>query len=175
MRREPTLQISFTMTRTSSNLTLWLQLRSIARSTLRSSKLMPRVVSHFYTAVAPPGHEEPLTNLLIGYVRTYIILPTTVWGIAIGPLVDLGVQNPVSIQVPILIDASMDRGQGGMVGAGKNLWGNVNINDSACLLSMFGSIPFSGLPSCGFIHRPVRFHRGQSRGDGAWSLRALLW
>ncbi|KAF9469323.1 NAD-binding protein [Collybia nuda] len=68
-----------------------------------------------------------------GYVRSYIIIPSTVWGLATGPLVDLGVQNPISMQIPVLIDASVDRGQGGMVGAGKNLWGNVNIEDIADL------------------------------------------
>jgi hypothetical protein len=96
---------------------------------------MPRVRIVFFK---PPYssfltcYDKALTKLLIGYVRTYIILPSTVWGIATGPLVDLGIQNPISIQIPLLSDVSVDRGQGGMVGAGKNLWANVNVDDSAC-------------------------------------------
>jgi len=65
-----------------------------------------------------------------GYVRTYIIAPSTIYGHATGRLVDLGIQNKSSIQIPILIKASLDRGQGGMVGEGKNLWPNVHIDDS---------------------------------------------
>ncbi|KAH7928229.1 NAD(P)-binding protein [Leucogyrophana mollusca] len=68
-----------------------------------------------------------------GYVKTYIILPSTIYGIASSPLVDLGLQNPYSIQVPGLIKASLDRGQGGVVGEGKNLWPNVHIDDIASL------------------------------------------
>jgi len=64
-----------------------------------------------------------------GYVKTYIILPSTIYGQASGRLVDLGVQNKFSIQIPLLIKTSLDRGQGGMVGEGKNLWPNVHIDD----------------------------------------------
>ncbi|KAF5382083.1 hypothetical protein D9615_004318 [Tricholomella constricta] len=68
-----------------------------------------------------------------GYVKTYIILPSTIYGIASGKLVDHGIQNRYSIQIPALIDASLDRGAGGMVGEGKNLWPNVNVDDVADL------------------------------------------
>ncbi|KAG2136811.1 hypothetical protein BD769DRAFT_385148 [Suillus cothurnatus] len=64
-----------------------------------------------------------------GYVRTYIILPSTIYGIANTSLVKLGVQNPYSIQIPSLIKASIDRKQGGVVGKGLNLWPNIHIND----------------------------------------------
>ncbi|KAF8656882.1 hypothetical protein AX16_002427 [Volvariella volvacea WC 439] len=64
-----------------------------------------------------------------GYVRTYIVLPSTIYGIAKGKLVDLGIQNPHSLQIPGLIRASLDRGRAGMVGLGKNLWPNVNIEE----------------------------------------------
>ncbi|EJD06860.1 NAD-binding protein [Fomitiporia mediterranea MF3/22] len=67
------------------------------------------------------------------YVRTYIILPCTIYGIAKNGLTEAGIQNPHSIQVPALIRASIDRGQGGMVGLGKNKWPNVHIDDVADL------------------------------------------
>jgi hypothetical protein len=68
--------------------------------------------------------------LLIGYVKSYIILPSTIYGLATGKLVDIGVQNRHSVQIPFLINASLARGQAGMVGEGKNVWPNVNIEES---------------------------------------------
>ncbi len=68
-------------------------------------------------------------NSLPGYVKTYIVCPSTIYGIVSNPLVDAGIQNPHSIQVPQIIRASIDRGQGGMVGLGKNLWPNVLVDD----------------------------------------------
>ncbi|KAF8199609.1 hypothetical protein BJ912DRAFT_1139672 [Pholiota molesta] len=76
-----------------------------------------------------------------GYLKSYIILPSTIYGIAKGVLVEKGIQNPHSIQVPALITASLDRGRGGMVGAGKNLWPDVDIEDVADLyLVLFDAI-----------------------------------
>lgn len=66
---------------------------------------------------------------LSGYIDSYIIVPSTIWGLAEGPLVDAEIMNPRSIQIPALINASLDRGHAGMVGAGKNIWPNVNINE----------------------------------------------
>lgn len=57
------------------------------------------------------------------------MFPSLIYGIATGKLVELGLQNPYSIQIPALIDASLARGQGGMVGEGKNIWVNVHIED----------------------------------------------
>ncbi|EJD06861.1 NAD-binding protein [Fomitiporia mediterranea MF3/22] len=68
-----------------------------------------------------------------GYVRTYIILPSEIYGIAKNGLTEAGIQNPHSIQAPALIRASIDRGQGGMVGLGKNKWPDVHIDDVADL------------------------------------------
>ncbi|KAH8117907.1 hypothetical protein DFH11DRAFT_1571372 [Phellopilus nigrolimitatus] len=68
-----------------------------------------------------------------GYAKTYIILPSTIYAVAKNGLTDAGIQNPHSIQVPLLIRASLDRGQGGMVGLGKNKWPNVHIDDVADL------------------------------------------
>ena len=70
-----------------------------------------------------------LLFLISGYARTYIILPSTIYGIEKNGLTEAGIQNPHSIQVPTLIRASLDRGQGGVVGLGKNKWPNVHIDD----------------------------------------------
>ncbi|KAJ7136659.1 NAD-binding protein [Mycena epipterygia] len=68
-----------------------------------------------------------------GYLKSYIILPSTIYGIARGRLVEMGIQNRHSIQIPALINAALDRGQAGMVGEGKNLWPNVEIHELADL------------------------------------------
>ncbi|KAF9565249.1 NAD(P)-binding protein [Agrocybe pediades] len=76
-----------------------------------------------------------------GYLKSYIVLPSTIWGIATGVLVEKGIQNPHSLQVPLLIRASLDRGRGGMVGTGKNIWPDVNIEEVADLyIVLFNSI-----------------------------------
>ena len=76
----------------------------------------------------------------LGYARTYIVFPSTVYGIAKNGFTEAGLQNPVSIQVPYLIRAGLDRGQGGVVGLGKNRWPNVHIDDQADLyIAVFNS------------------------------------
>ncbi|KAF6748043.1 hypothetical protein DFP72DRAFT_971947 [Ephemerocybe angulata] len=66
-----------------------------------------------------------------GYVKTYIVLPSTIYGISTSKLVELGIQNPYSIQIPALIKNSIARGQGGVVGEGKNIWPHVEISEVA--------------------------------------------
>ncbi|OCH93024.1 NAD(P)-binding protein [Obba rivulosa] len=68
-----------------------------------------------------------------GYGRAYIILPSTIYGLAKGPLVEAGISNPHSMQIPYIVKASIDRKQAGMVGAGKPIWPNVHIDDVADL------------------------------------------
>ncbi|KAJ6554645.1 hypothetical protein B0H19DRAFT_151779 [Mycena capillaripes] len=68
-----------------------------------------------------------------GYIKSYIILPTTVYGVANGPLVESGIQKPQTTLLPPLIAAALDRGEAGMVGAGKNVWQNVELRDLANL------------------------------------------
>ncbi|RPD78127.1 NAD-P-binding protein [Lentinus tigrinus ALCF2SS1-7] len=64
-----------------------------------------------------------------GYVNAYLILPSTIYGLANGPLVDAGIMNPQSQQIPALILASLSRKRAGMIGEGKNIWNNVQIDD----------------------------------------------
>ncbi|KAI9061683.1 NAD-P-binding protein [Trametes sanguinea] len=87
-------------------------------------------------AQLPPEQPHREIDLLVlaadeeGYVKSYLVLPSTIYGLAKGPLVDAGIMNPQSQQIPALIMASMDRNRGGMVGEGKNIWPNVHIDDS---------------------------------------------
>ncbi|KLO17100.1 NAD-binding protein [Schizopora paradoxa] len=68
-----------------------------------------------------------------GYATTYILCPCTIYGIVSNPLVDAGIMNPHSIQIPQVIRLSIERGQGGMIGLGKNIIHDVSIDDFADL------------------------------------------
>jgi len=76
-----------------------------------------------------------------GYVRTYIVVPSTIYSLASNPLVEAGIQNPRSIQIPQLIQYSIDRGQAGVVGKGVSLWPDVDIDDLGDLyITLFDAI-----------------------------------
>ncbi|KAK0494591.1 NAD(P)-binding protein [Armillaria luteobubalina] len=76
------------------------------------------------------------TDLLIldadkqGYIRSYLVLPPTVYGLATGVVADLGIQNIHSVQFPAIVKTSMFRKQGGMIGEGVNIWHNVSLSDT---------------------------------------------
>lgn len=69
-----------------------------------------------------------------GYVDTYIVMPSTIYGVEDNPLVQAGIVNPQSQQIPQLIKASMARGRSGMVGLGANYKPNVHIDDGECII-----------------------------------------
>ncbi len=66
-----------------------------------------------------------------GYARTYIVVPSVVFALATGKLVDAGIMNRHSMLAPLLLKAGLDRGQAGVTGEGKNLWPAVELNESA--------------------------------------------
>jgi len=76
-----------------------------------------------------------------GYLKSYIVLPSTIYGIASNPLVEAAVQNAYSQQIPKLIRVSLARGQGGMIGKGLSIWPNVDIEEVADLyIILFNAI-----------------------------------
>ncbi|KAF8199311.1 NAD(P)-binding protein [Mycena galopus ATCC 62051] len=88
--------------------------------------------------IAPMQLHRPVDLELLdaddqGYIKSYIILPTTVWGIPTGPLMDAGIQNWQNSILNFLVPASVARGQGGMVGEGRNVWNNVKVDELADL------------------------------------------
>ncbi|KAF8907377.1 NAD-binding protein [Gymnopilus junonius] len=96
-----------------------------------------------------------------GYVRTHIVLPSTIWGFATGVLADQGIQNRFSIQVPQLIRASLNRRRGGMVGEGRNIWPDVDVNDVAELyVVLFNAIRAGNNPAIG--HGRDGFYFGEN-------------
>ncbi|KAI0368803.1 NAD-P-binding protein [Pilatotrama ljubarskyi] len=68
-----------------------------------------------------------------GYVRSHIIMPSLIYGIASGPLFDAGIANPHSIAIPLLVRIALQRGSVGVMGKGVTRWGHVHINDTADL------------------------------------------
>jgi hypothetical protein len=59
-------------------------------------------------------------------------LPSTIWGIAKTQLTKLKLANPLSQQIPGLIRIGLKRGQGAVYGPGKNIWGDVYVEDCMC-------------------------------------------
>ncbi|KAI0701874.1 NAD-P-binding protein [Cerioporus squamosus] len=68
-----------------------------------------------------------------GYVRTYLVLPTAVFGFGQGPLYDAGISKRSSALVSVLAEAAVKRGRAGMMGSGKNAWSVIHVEDNAHL------------------------------------------
>lgn len=64
-----------------------------------------------------------------GVCKSYIILPSTIWGEGRGEIYDKGIANSFSDQMPTLCRIALDRGVAGHVGKGANIWPHVNISD----------------------------------------------
>ena len=67
--------------------------------------------------------------MYIGYCRTYIVVPSTIYGLAKNPLVDADIQKNHSFAIPLLIKTALNRGTTGTVGKGLSRWPNVHIDD----------------------------------------------
>lgn len=107
-------------------------------------------------------------------IKTHIVLPSTIYGVANHLLVQKGISNPTSIQMPQLILASIDRGQGGILGKGANLWPDIHISESEHFFQNFYFFsPLLIRASCLPSGNGVR--GGFGRQDGYWMARLLLW
>lgn len=73
----------------------------------------------------------------LGYAKTYVVLPSTIYGVPSNPLVDAGIQRAHSIQIPMMVKASVARGQGGKVGRGLSVWNHISNDDSLSYSSDF--------------------------------------
>ncbi|GHJ86682.1 hypothetical protein NliqN6_3084 [Naganishia liquefaciens] len=77
-------------------------------------------------------------------IRSFIILPSTIYGLNNAELVEKGIGNNQSIQMPALIKASIDRKRPGVVGKGHNIWPNVHIKDVAELFMVVYDLALAG-------------------------------
>ncbi|KZS98493.1 NAD(P)-binding protein [Sistotremastrum niveocremeum HHB9708] len=73
-----------------------------------------------------------------GYVSTYIIAPSTIYGYGSGPV------NKLSQQIPGLIRLAVERRQAVFVGKGTNVWNNVHIQDLGDLYLLVLKLALSG-------------------------------
>ncbi|KAF9078699.1 NAD-binding protein [Rhodocollybia butyracea] len=101
--------------------------------------------------LSPTAPHRPVDEVIVsgdaeGYVRSYIVLPSTVWGIAKGPLFESKISNPHSKQIPYCVRAGLVRGQGGMLTEGRNVWPLVEIHELSDLYSMLYDAIQSGNP-----------------------------
>ncbi|KAL1762273.1 hypothetical protein FB107DRAFT_254115 [Schizophyllum commune] len=63
------------------------------------------------------------------YIFSYLVLPSTIWGWADHALVRAGIANHRSLQMPIVISASLLRGHPGVWGKGASVWPCVEIGE----------------------------------------------
>lgn len=54
-----------------------------------------------------------------GDFKSYIVVPSTIWGPGKGEIFDKGISNSFSVQMPVLSKVGLDRGIAGMVGKGE--------------------------------------------------------
>ena len=65
------------------------------------------------------------------------MLPSTIYDFASGPLVDLGIQNKRSTEIPELVHVGLTWKWAGMVGPGLNIRSSVHTDDGASSLPLF--------------------------------------
>jgi len=100
-----------------------------------------------------------------GYIKSYIILPSTIYGIAEHPLAKAGISNPYSQQIPDLVRVSLARGEAGVVGKGAAVWGDVHIDDNSALYATVLEGVLNKSPALG--HGVDGFYFGIS-GEHSW-------
>jgi nucleoside-diphosphate-sugar epimerase len=74
-------------------------------------------------------------------VRTYIVLPSAIYGLASGPIFSAGLANRQSVFVPWVVKAAIAHGQVGVFGEGTNVWPFVHIDDTADMyMTLFNTL-----------------------------------
>ncbi|KAI0783870.1 NAD(P)-binding protein [Irpex lacteus] len=66
-----------------------------------------------------------------GYVRSHIVAPGVIWGIAKHALVKAGISNANTKGVGFIALPSVARGQAAVIGKGQAIWPSVNIEEQA--------------------------------------------
>ncbi|KAI0366135.1 NAD-P-binding protein [Pilatotrama ljubarskyi] len=90
-------------------------------------------------SLSPNAVHRPADLLIIagdeeGYVRSHIIAPAVIYGIASGPIFDAGIPaNRHTVITQLLVRSALARGSVGILGKGVSRWGNVHIDDTADL------------------------------------------
>ncbi len=91
-----------------------------------------------------------------GLVKTYLVVPPTVFGLGLGPFAE----RRMSIQIPRLIHHTLLRRQAMYVGSGENVWPNVHVADLAELYLLIMEAALKGTAPEGLsgLFYPVTEH-----------------
>ncbi|KAK7465494.1 hypothetical protein VKT23_005469 [Stygiomarasmius scandens] len=90
-------------------------------------------------ASIPPDAPHRALDLAIvdadeeGYCQSYIVIPSVIWGKARTELVEDGIQNPHSVPIPTIANATLEIGQAFVLGDGVPRWNHVEVNELADL------------------------------------------
>ncbi|KIY44024.1 NAD(P)-binding protein [Fistulina hepatica ATCC 64428] len=98
-----------------------------------------------------------------GYIKSYIVLPATIYGLTRGPLVNTHIQNHRSVAVPFLLKNALDRGRAGMIGPGTAIWPHVHIDELADLYMFV----FDGARAGSIGHGREGYYFG-ANGEYSW-------
>jgi nucleoside-diphosphate-sugar epimerase len=94
-----------------------------------------------------------------GYIKAYIISPSTIWGYPTHKVAKTGVTRRHSHQIPLLINASLARGNGGIINKGLNVWDNVNTDELGLLYAKVYDVAVQN-PDIGHGREGIYFARG---------------
>ncbi|GJJ14007.1 hypothetical protein Clacol_008264 [Clathrus columnatus] len=83
-------------------------------------------------------------------IKTHIVLPSTIYGIADNVLVQKGIANNISMQMPELIRLGIARGQGGVMGKGLNCWPNIHIKEIGEIIALVFEKALEGKTATGW-------------------------
>lgn len=72
-----------------------------------------------------------------GHVKSYLVSPGFVHGLATGKLVEAGIINPVPTVLLGVAMGALGSGQGRLVGPQKNIWHAVHIDDRESYFQSF--------------------------------------
>ncbi|THH30481.1 hypothetical protein EUX98_g3696 [Antrodiella citrinella] len=76
-----------------------------------------------------------------GFLKSYILAPPLIWGLATGRFVDAGLQNPAFSSIKLLSRIVKRRGVFGFVGPQLNAWSTIEVHDLAQLIvTMFNTV-----------------------------------
>jgi hypothetical protein len=141
------------MTRTLSRSKLFPRMPFIATS-ISSLWLRTKKVRHLVR-----GSTFTAETCGTGYVRTYTVLPSAIFGLASGPLFSAGLANRQSILIPWLIKACVASGRAGIFADGTSVWPWVHIEDTAALyIDVGATLPVRSTPltPCTALQCPAR-------------------
>ncbi|TCD71996.1 hypothetical protein EIP91_000128 [Steccherinum ochraceum] len=100
-----------------------------------------------------------------GYIKGYIVIPSTIYSRATHKLVQAGIANNQSDQIPKLIQIALQRGEAGMTGKGLSLWPDVDIHELGDLYYILFDGILSGNPAVG--HGVDGYYFG-ANGEHQW-------